>query len=138
MWGNSDLLTNIQNEIRKAGGRTRLGYYLTHHEAPEWFPEETKKHFRWAMGSLLYNLNKKILNQSKLTWTEEQIQYIRDNWKRFHIYVISKEIGKSYAAIRSKARSIMTPEEYNNRFYNREIAGVAYKEKSKHWKRYQK
>lgn len=132
------LLEQINSEIERSGGIIRMGYTITNKEAPEWFDHKTKKHFQWQMGSLMYNLNLKALNRSERTWTDDQIEYLVNNWKRFHVELISKSVNKSVAAVRSKARAIMTPLEYKNRFYNRDQAAITYREKSKNWKRYKK
>ena len=133
-----NLLDQIKAEINKAGGRTRMGYVITNKEAPEWFDRKTRQHFKWQMASLMNKLHVNLVNRSESRWTQEQIDYLRDNWKRFHIEYISASIGKTVHATRAKARVIMTPEQYKNRFYNREQAAVVYREKSKNWKRYKK
>jgi hypothetical protein len=38
-------------------------------------------------------------------WTEEQIQYLKDNWEKSSAGILAKELGKTRNAVMSKVRS---------------------------------
>lgn len=122
LWTESsiELLKDILQTVANNGGRIKMGYAITHKEAPEWFDKKVRNHFMWSLGNRLNVENKRAITLSRrATWTEADVEYLLKWWARLDYKLIARYLEKSKHAVRAKARSLMTDEEFDNRFYNR-------------------
>lgn len=123
------LLHLVLGEIQKCGGRAKMGYYITHHEAPDWFKTNTRHHFMWIVDRMSYNKIKTIINPaetyerkngSKVSyWTEEEVENLKAYWPLLRMDQLVEKFNRSKETIRVKARNSLTKEEYENRYYNK-------------------
>jgi hypothetical protein len=132
------LLWLINKEISEFGGRVKMGYHITHKEAFEWFDTDTRKHFKWRLSQLEIGLANRKINASEKTWKDEEVKYLLEYWSKLDLDALSKFMDRSKNSIRFKAKAIMSTEQFENRFYNREKAGVDYKAKVRHTKHFKK
>lgn len=119
--GNQDskLLKLIKMEIERSGGANNMGFNITHFEAPEWFSESTRTHFKWELNYENYHKKERHEISGVKTWKPNELKLMVKMWSRYRLKDIAFVLERSTDSVRQKAKNYMAKEQYENRAYNK-------------------